>query len=90
MVSLDIAGHGGRNKFPHLGWHLTSSNPSHTQKQQQRKFNLLQILQTYVDRESTYNISAGRNNGSTVRNIPAMQQICFDTLNHSPLILKTT
>jgi hypothetical protein len=87
MVSLDIAGHGGRNKFPHLGWHLTSSNPSHTQQQQQqRKYNLLQILKTYVDRESTYNISAGRKNGSTVRKIPAMKQICsLNTLNHSPL-----
>jgi len=92
MVSLDIAGHGGRNKFPHLGWHLTSSNPSHTQQQQQRKYDLLQMLKTYVDRESMINISAGKNNGSTVRCIFQLcnKYVLLNTLNHSPLTLKTT
>ena len=54
--------------------------------------NAKQMLKTYVDRESMINISAGRNNGSTVRCIFQLcnKYVLLNTLNHSPLTLKTT
>jgi len=54
--------------------------------------NANQMLKTYVDRESMVNISAGRNNGSTVRCIFQLcnKYVLLNTLNHSPLTLKTT
>ena len=74
MVSLDIAGHGGRNKFPHLGWHLTSSNPSHTQQQQQRKSDAENLCgQRKHDQHQCWK----KQWFDSALHIPTVQQICF-------------